>query len=114
MAGPEDQSATAWLRWGALLWISLAGSAGCSPDHGRVSVRVTPGREVVLLGGGASFDTRASFVDGELIFWQHEVRTGRVLAAFLDKPFGVRHEPRLIKPSDDPHAFTAAADAAGR
>jgi len=87
---------------------------GRSTDDHRVSARVTPGREVVLVGGGASFDTRASFVDGELIFWQHEVRTGGVLAAFLDKPFGVRHEPRLIKPSDHPHAFTVAADPAGR
>ena len=113
MAAPAYHSATAWLRGGALLWIALASSAGCSQDDGRVGAPVTPGREVVLVGGGASFDTRASFVDGELIFWQHEDRT-RVLAAFLDKPFGVSHPPRLIEPSDHPHAFTAAADAAGR
>ena len=86
---------------------------GRSTDDHRVSARVTPGREVVLVGGGASFDTRASFIDGELIFWQHQDRTD-VLAAFLDKPFGVGQAPRLIEPSDHPHAFTAAADAAGR
>jgi hypothetical protein len=86
---------------------------GRSTDDHRVSARVTPGREVVLVGGGASFDTRASFIDGELIFWRHEDRT-KVLAAFLDKPFGVSHAPRLIEPPDHPYAFTAAADATGR
>ena len=54
---------------------------------------------------------RASFPDGELIFWQHSDRAD-VLAAFLEKPFGARATPRLIELSGHPQAVTAAADAA--
>jgi hypothetical protein len=56
---------------------------------------------------------RASFLDGELIFWQHHDRAD-VLAAFLEKPFGARPTPRLIELSDHPQALAAAADAAGQ
>jgi hypothetical protein len=103
----------AWWRWGALLLIALGASAACSKDDGRFSTPATPGREVVLVGGGASLDMRASFLDGELIFWQHHDRTD-VLAAFLDKPFGARPAPRLIELAEHPSAVTASADAAGR
>jgi hypothetical protein len=111
---PTYQGPTvSWWRWGALLLIALGASAGCSTDDGRFSTPATPGREVVLIGGGEDLDTRASFLDGELIFWQHHDRTD-VMAAFLDKPFGARREPRLIELSEHPYAVTAAADAAGR
>jgi len=107
-------AAVAWWRWGALLLIALGASAACSKDDvGRFSTPATPGREVVLVGGGASLDMRASFLDGELIFWQHDDRA-KVLAAFLEKPFGARPTPRLIELSDHPQAINAAADAAGQ
>jgi hypothetical protein len=113
-APPAYHAATvAWWRWGALLLIALGASAACSKDDGRFSTPATPGREVALIGGGASLDMRASFLDGELIFWQHHDRAD-VLAAFLEKPFGARPTPRLIELSDHPQAVTAAADAAGQ
>ena len=89
-ASPAYHVATvAWWRWGALLLIALGASAACSKDDGRFSTPATPGREVVLVGGGASLDLRASFLDSELIFWQHYDRTD-VLAAFLDAEYGPR------------------------
>ncbi len=113
-APPAYRLATvAWWRWGALLLIALGAGAACSKDDGRFSTPATPGPEVVLVGGSASLDMRASFLDSELIFWQHNDRTS-VLAAFLDKPFGARPAPRLIELSEHPSAVTAAADAAGR
>jgi hypothetical protein len=96
-----------------LLLIALGASAACSKEDGRFSTPATPGREVVLVGGGQDLDMRASFLDGELLFWQHLDRTD-VLAAFLDKPFGARPAPRLIELSDHPSAVIAAADAAGQ
>jgi hypothetical protein len=83
-------------------------------DDGRLSTPATPGHEVVLVGGGADLDMRASFLDGELIFWQHHDGAD-VLAAFLEKPFDARPSPRLIELSDHPYAVAAAAaDAAGQ
>jgi len=111
---PTYQGPTvSWWRWGALLLIALGASAGCSTDDGRFSTPATPGREVVLIGGGEDLDTRASFLDGELIFWQHLDRAD-VLAAFLEKPFDARSTPRLIELPDHPQAVTAAEDAAGQ
>ena len=112
-AAPAYHTASAWWRWGTLLLITLASSAACSTDDGRFSTPATPGCEVVLVGEGADLDMHASFLDGELIFWQHHDRAD-VLAAFLDKPFGARPAPRLIELSDHPYAVTAAEDAAGR
>jgi len=103
----------AWWRWGALLLIALGAGPACSKDDGRFSTPATRGREVVLVGGGESLDMRASFLDGELIFWQHDDRAD-VLAAFLEKPFDTRPRSRLIELSDHPQAITAAADAAGQ
>jgi hypothetical protein len=106
-------AAVVWWRWGALLLIALGASAACSKDDGRFSTSATPGREVILVGGGESLDMRASFLDGELIFWQHLERAD-VLAAFLERPFGARSRPRLIELSDHPQAIAAAADATGQ
>ena len=100
-------------RWSALLLIALGASAGCSHDESRVSAPGTPGREIVLVGGGGDLDMRASFLDGELIFWQHQDRAD-VRAAFLDRPFGARPTPRFIELSDHPQAVIAAEDAAGQ
>ena len=111
--GPYPVATVAWWRWGALLLIALGASAACSKDDGRFTTPAAPGREVVLVGAGEDVDTRASFLDGELIFWQHLDRAD-VLAAFLEKPFGARPTPRLIQLSDHPQAVTAAEDAAGQ
>jgi len=96
-----------------LLLIAFGASAGCSKDDGRFSTPATPGHEVVLVDGGGDLNMRASFLDGELIFWQHQDRAD-VLAAFLEKPFGARPRPRLIELPDHPQAVTAAEDAAGQ
>ena len=106
-------AAVVWWRWGVLLLIAVGAGTACSKDDGRFSTSATLGREVVLVGGGASLDMRASFLDGELIFWQHLARAD-VLAAFLEKPFGARPRPRLIELPDHPQAITAAANATGQ
>jgi len=108
----NSATAAGW-RWGALLLIALGAGAGCSKDDSRFSTPATPGPEVVLVDGGASLDMRASFLDGDLIFWQHYDRAD-VLAAFLEKPFGARLTPRFIELSEHPQAVTAAEDAAGQ
>ena len=108
----DDESARPG-RWGLLLWLALAGMAACSTDEGHFITPSSVGRGVVLVREGADLDARASFLDSELVFWEHH-SSADVLAAFLDKPFDGSPSPRLIESAGHAQAFTAAADTTGR
>src|SRR5262249_56296682 len=83
--------------------------AACSTEGGPFITPSSMGRGVVLVREGADLDARASFLDGELVFWEHH-SSADVLAAFLDKPFDGSPSPRLIESAGHAPAFTPAAD----
>src|SRR5262245_65716998 len=83
--------------------------AACSTDEGHFITPSSAGRGVVLVREGADLGARASFLDGELVFWEHHSGAD-VLAAFLDKPFDGSPSPRLIESAGHAQAFPAAAD----